>query len=69
MVEGRQEIHQSEHWLVPDNQLKGAIHLFYGSHLLIIWREGLLHIFIGVDAFGLHSGDLLEQFQIGSDHL
>jgi hypothetical protein len=66
MVEGRQEIHQPEHWLVPDDQLKGAIHLLDGSHLSIIWREGLLQIFRGMDALSLHSGNFRSGFNWGA---
>jgi hypothetical protein len=57
MVEGRQKIHQSKHRLVPGGQLNGPIHLVDGSHLSIIWGEGLLQIFGGVDSLSLQSGD------------
>ena len=64
MVEGRQEVNQLEHWLVRDDQLEEAIHLFDGSHLPIIWTEGLIQNFRGMDAFGLHNGYLEEQLNI-----
>jgi hypothetical protein len=56
MVEGGQEINELEHWLVLNDKFKGAIHLFDGSHLPIMWGEGMLPIFRGMDALNLHSG-------------
>jgi hypothetical protein len=58
MVEGGNFFYKPEQWLVWDNQLEGDIHLLEGSHLLTVWREGLLQVFESMDSLGIHSGDL-----------
>jgi hypothetical protein len=51
--------------LVPNDQLKGTIHLPNGSHLPVVWGERLLQIFRGMDASSLHSGHFWEWVSTG----
>jgi hypothetical protein len=62
------KIHQSDLPLVPDCQLKGAIHIPDGSRLSVVWGERLLQIFRGMDASSLHNGHFQERIQLGSHH-
>jgi hypothetical protein len=55
--------------MVRDNQPKGDIHLFDGSHLPAIRRKGLLQVFGSMDAFGIHNCNHWEKFQHGSNNL
>jgi hypothetical protein len=68
MVEGGKFFYKPEKWLVCDSQPEGGIHLLDGSHLPIVWREGLLQVFKSMDALGLHNGDLQKQLQLGRNN-
>ena len=55
--------------MVRDNQPKGVIHLFDGSHMLAIWRKWLLQVFRSMDSFGIHSFKCRENFRLRRNNL
>jgi hypothetical protein len=40
-----------------------------GSHLLAIWRKGLLQVFEIMDSFGIHNCNHWEHFELGRNNI